>query len=384
MTQIRFVPRPPRRPRPGRRPHGFTLVELIVALALGVLISLAALAALLSAQRGYAGVDTGAQLRDNTSFAVDLIQRLALQTGYQDLTSPNVMSLSSAILSGNTPSPMPAVTGYNNARVTLSSLPSITGGSRSDGCPTDAADPTACANGSDVLVLRFYGINDANPSATTGDGSMIDCAGNVVPPLTGSVANRAWSIFYVATDSNGEPTLMCATNTTGSWMATPLVSGVESFQVLYGVDDVTPGASGSPGTPHVPTFSDNPLYPANPTVPPTLQWLRADQIGSGTSSYAAWYEVRRIRIGLLLRGPPNTAVDKASTAATWYPLGYGNNHNGGYVGLGSSSDPGTELTTIADGRVRRTLSFTIYLRNPNPCPGRGVSIPANSACHDIP
>jgi len=329
-------------------PHGFTLIELMVALALSLLIVLAACAALLSAQRGYAGVDASSQLRDNARFAVELIQRLALQTGYQDLTS-NTITREEVVLTNPSANPDPDVIGYNNAVVdtsTFTTTPSLSNGSRGSACGTST--DTSCANGSDVLVLRFYGINELTPGAATGDGSVIDCTGNKVPPLlNNNIANRGYSIFYVDV-STGEPTLMCATNTTGGWTKQPLVAGVESFQVLYGVDNVTAGSPGIVNTPATGT--------------PT-QWLRADQIGNNN---AAWRRVRRIRIGLLLRGPANSAVDPASTAATYYPLGYGSTANNGSIGMGdATNDPGTALVVAtADGRIRRTMSFTVYLRNP--------------------
>lgn len=317
------------------RQAGFTLIELMVALLISLLVVLAATAALLSAQRGYASVDSSAQLGDNARFAVDLVQRLALQAGYQDLTSSTITRQEAVLATGV--NPVPDVIGYNNAIVTTSSLPSLTNGSRAGACGGSA--DTRCANGSDVLVLRFYGSSDI--TAGTADGSMINCAGQAETALTGEDLNsRAYSIFYVDAQNainNDEPTLMCAyRDSSGSFQSVPLVSGVESFQVLYGLDGVA--ADGTVGT---------------ATGAPSV-WLRADQIGE--SNYAAWRRVRRVRIGMLLRGPANAAVDRAGTAKVYQPLG---------PDLASAGDVGTNLTVAtADGRVRRTAQFTLYLRNP--------------------
>lgn len=315
------------------RQAGFTLVELMVALAIGLVIVLAATAALLSAQRGYASVDSSSQLGDNARFAVDLVQRLALQAGYQDLTSSTITRQEAVLATGVDPAP--DVTGFNNAVVTTASLPTISNNSRNGAC--GASTDTKCANGSDVLVLRFYGSSDITPG--TADGSMINCAGQPETALTGEdLNNRAYSIFYVAAQSavnNNEPTLMCAyRDTAGVFQTVPLVDGVESFQVLYGLDGVA--LDGTVG---------------NATGIPSV-WLRADQI----TTNAAWRRVRRVRIGMLLRGPANAAVDRAGTAKTYQPLG---------AQLASVNDAGTNLTVAAaDGRVRRTAQFTLYLRNP--------------------
>ncbi len=352
----------PSRPRPftvrhglthGRQ-HGFSLIELMVAVLLSLLVILAAVAALIGAQSGYGNVDASTQLRENASFAVELIQRLAMQTGYQDITGTTI-TRENAVLTNPLINPAPDVIGYNNAiaNPTILSNGTLANDSRNGAtCPT--SDPTRCANGSDVLVLRFYGINEQTPGATVGDGSMIDCAGNAVPPVSGNnLANRAYSVFYVDISAS-EPNLMCGyRDASGNWYAQPLVSGVESFQVLYGVDNVTTaGVVNQPET-------------GTPTT-----WLTAAQMGTTPASYPAWRRVKRIRVGLLLRGPPNRAVDKAGTADTYYPLGYGSLNSNGSIGMGNATnDPGTALVTPADGRVRRVVSFTVYLRNPlDVCP----------------
>ncbi len=71
------------------RQTGLTMVELLVALTLSGLIALVAIAALTVARQGFTTVDSASQLRDNARFASDLIQRIAAQAGYQDLTRAN-------------------------------------------------------------------------------------------------------------------------------------------------------------------------------------------------------------------------------------------------------------------------------------------------------
>ncbi len=303
----------------------------MVALAISMLIVLAAVATLISAQRGYATVDAGAQLRENSRFATSLIERQVLQAGYQDLTS-TTMTRKEAVLTRSNTSPDPDVMGFNDAAVTTASSPAgLVAGLSNNNCGA------ACVHGSDVLLVRYYGSSEVTPG--TADGSMINCSGApekaVVDP---TLADRAYSVFYVAM-SSGAPTLMCGyRDASGNFQSVPLVGGVESFQVLYGVDSVTAG----------PTV-------ANATGT-TTTWLRADQLGSGATSFKAWRRVHRLRIGLLMRGPANTAIDRAATADSWYPLG---------EKLANAADPGSKVTiTTADGRLRRTASFTVYLRNP--------------------
>jgi type IV pilus assembly protein PilW len=61
------------------------LVELLVAMAVGLVLVMAAAAALLVSSRGYTLVDAAAQLRHNASFAASLVSRVASQAGFVDL-----------------------------------------------------------------------------------------------------------------------------------------------------------------------------------------------------------------------------------------------------------------------------------------------------------
>ena len=67
------------------RQSGLTLVELMVALVISMLISLAAVSALVVSRQGFNTLDVTSQLRDNGRFVSDLVQRLGVQTGYKDI-----------------------------------------------------------------------------------------------------------------------------------------------------------------------------------------------------------------------------------------------------------------------------------------------------------
>ena len=70
------------------RQRGVTLVELMVAMALGLLIALAAAASLLISRQGFTAVDAASQLRDNGRYLQSLTQRLGVQAGYRDVIDP--------------------------------------------------------------------------------------------------------------------------------------------------------------------------------------------------------------------------------------------------------------------------------------------------------
>lgn len=318
-----------RRGRPARRPRGLTLVELMVALVIGLVVAAAAVAALLVARNGFTTVDSTAQLRENARFTADLIQRLAVQGGFEDVAGRGF----SVVPPEEKP---PAIQGYDDSILDIAALPDgQVNGSRSSGC--GGITDTSCLNGSDILMIRFWGTSPgADP--TVADGSMINCAGVGEPEGT----DRATSIFHVVRSAAGEPTLACTYRDAGGvWVTTALVPGVEALQVLYGVDNVVPGTAPSGTTDSVPE-----------------RYLRASQLvvaGDAAATLANWRRVRSLRIGLLFRGPVGGAQDRAATAATYDVLG---------DGFSVSADTKSQLTVPADGRMRQAMVFNVHLRNP--------------------
>lgn len=311
------------------RQAGVTLVELMVALVIGLVVSAAAVAALIVARNGFNTVDSTAQLRENARFTADLVQRLAVQAGFEDVAGGQSSTVPPQ---GKAPS----VQGFDDALMPDPADPAtLASGSRSAGC--GGVTDTSCMNGSDALVLRFWGTS-RNGAA---DGSMINCAGVAEPEGT----ERATSVFHVVRSQAGEPTLVCTYRATdGTWKSEPLVPGVESFQVLYGVDNVVPGTappSGSTGTDSVPD-----------------RYLRASQLvvaGNATETENNWRRVRSLRVGLVFRGPANDAVDRAGTEQTIAVLG---------SGMSASADTLSQLDVPADGRLRQQMVINIHLRNP--------------------
>ena len=329
-----------------RRMRGLTLIELLVAMVLGLMLILAAVAALTVARRGFTTVDAAAQLRDNGRFAAEVIQRVGVQAGYRDVFFAARQRQSEA-------NPLPNIMGFNNAEVDATN-------------PLTAAvgrgSAAVAGYGSDVLIVRYQAaqLHSQSSDATlklVSDKSMIDCAGNPAPSVVDiddptARDQRMASILHVAINQ-GEPALMCTFSSDGITFgaATPIVQGVENFQVLYGVDTVTPNTA--PAT----------TLPA-PNVP--TAFLRADEMtvaGDSAATNANWRRVRSIRIGLVLRGAPNSSQDRADQ--TYFPFGEGKGSPGGGAGsaFASVGDPGTSFAPTPDGRLRQAISFTIHLRN---------------------
>src|SRR6218665_11427 len=327
--------------------HGMTLIELMVAMALGLLIVLAAAASLLFAREGFTAVDAASQLRDNGRFLQNLVLRLGAQTGYKNLRfATETKRLGDA--PGNALAP-PDIFGVNNAK---------------RGTQSEWDSGTERQSGELGYFTHILVLHDQTSSATadsaTSDKTMIDCAGVAATNVPTEPGDKLVSILYVKEDSAGaEPALMCARSETGAapYDAQPIISGVENFQVLYGVDGIGPANTAVPGT----------------TDRVVDRYLRADQLtvsGSQPASinkaatYANWRRVRSIRIGVVLRGPPGSAKPDGGNQ-TFYPLGITKDSASGTEGaaFSSSNDPGSIYTPPFDGRLRQTLTFTVHLRN---------------------
>ena len=165
--------------RAASRQRGLTLVEMMVSLAIALLIVLAAATALLVSRRGYSTVDAATQLRENTRYASDLIQRLVTQAGFEDCNQG--CSGASAQFTGATVAP--SVLGYENAILTQPD----------NGSELEAAKVEAGGTGngsSDVLVVRFQGASVPS-TPKTADGTIVNCGGQSEPAETNGTSRTA-------------------------------------------------------------------------------------------------------------------------------------------------------------------------------------------------
>ncbi len=320
--------------------RGLTLIELMVAIALGILVAGAAIATLIVARQGFTSADASSQLRESARFAATQIERAVVEAGFENAAY--------GYFSSPTAPKDPGLRGFDNALVSpvVGSLPAGLVSNNRTSANCGAATGTACMNGSDVLVVRFWGIT----RGAGADQSMVNCAGFPEPEGTGADP-RAYSIFHIATGATGEvdaePALACTyRDAAGAFQTVSVVQGVESFQVLYGTTGVTAGVCAGP------------LSGQNLVVDAYLTAPELDP--AGTYCANNWARVRVVRIGLVVRAPANSAVTKA--AKNWAVLG--TNDPSAAVNFDNTGrDPGAVLRAAADGRLRQQLAFDVHLRN---------------------
>ena len=189
-----------------QRQRGLTIIELMVGVSLGAMVSLLAVTLLVKSNAGFVAQAEAAAVDDAGRFALAALERAAHQTAFVDWEHEDMAA-------GIDPAAPPRVRGLDAA-----SLSGTTGG-------IDHARPAA-VNGSDVLALRFAG-----SGAGDGDGSATTCAAFSV-----GAGEDGWSIFYVGLSAAGDAELRCKYRGAKNWTAEAVIGGVDSFQVLYGVD----------------------------------------------------------------------------------------------------------------------------------------------------
>jgi type IV pilus assembly protein PilW len=282
----------------------------MVALAIGLGIVLMAGRLLVHANGAYAAQAESAGVEDGGRFAVDLIGRAVRLAGAIDPDSVGDPAADGA----------PARLAGLDAR----SLSHATAG---------IDDPLpAAVNGSDVLAVRF-----------PGDSGAVDCAGFPV-----AAGEEGWSIFYVARNGEGEAELRCKYRGAAHWSADAVVSGVDGFQVLYGVDT-----------------DDPPDGAANRYMNATaVDALDAGFVGLSPADFnrrTHWKRIVGVRVGLLLHG--NRATRSEPGGARYDLLG------AGYAAVAGTEDPGSSLdeagmTPDLRRRERRLFTFTVALPAP--------------------
>ncbi|MFM9436122.1 type IV pilus assembly protein PilW [Janthinobacterium sp. CG_23.3] len=312
------------------RARGFGVVELLVALALGALLALTASVVLLASSASYLNQVEAARLNDSARYALDIIGRAVRQTIFA-----NGVGAGADAPAGARPADSASVGGLDARSVSRGS----------DGIEAPLA---GAVNGSDVLSLRYFGAG----SGSGGDGSVINCAGFGVGAAD-SEAERGWSIFYVATDAGGEAELRCKYRGESSWGADAIVRGVDTFQVLYGIDTDEP-ADGAVNQ-YVNASTIDALDAAL-----ALDGADAAAKERDKNARTRWKRVVSIQIALLLHGARGSGPRGGTAQFDLFGKAYADAYGGADAGVRIDE---ARLPPAQRGRARRVLVTTITLRN---------------------
>lgn len=331
-----------------RKQRGFSLVELMVALLLGLIVTAAVIEVFVNNRQMYRVQDERARLQENARYAIYYISEAVRKTGYlgcatrsSSIPATNTLNDSANYLYDYT-TPIQGVNASGSNVWTPAIDPSITSPlSGSDVLTIRAVDdavigvtqhpggsPPGSANiqvnpgngleqfdivmVTDCLAAAVFQITSASPdtSGSLAHNEGVGVPGNLTQALgknyeNGEIIKLVSTSFYIRNNPDGNPSLYQRVNSNG---AQELVQNVEQMQVLYGVDTGTDGAAD--------------------------QYVTANNV-------ANWSDVVSVRVSLLLRtNEDNLTVDGPQTY----------NYNGATI-------------TAGDNRLRTVVSKTITLRN---------------------
>lgn len=287
-------------PRTNRQ-TGVTLVELMVALAIGMVITLAVTQAYLTGVDAQRSQTDLSRSQESARFSFYLLGNEIRKAGFR-----NTFAVGSTA---------------QEFCATYSTPGSLLIGSNDPTTLALGGSTTATIlNKSDSITLSFYG--EDNAAGTAADGSILDCIGNPVRR-----GNLVADTLYVAADAtnNNEPTLYCSSRLNGGTpTVTPLIPGVDSIQFLYGDDSDADGTV-------------NRYVPYNNISSPD--------------------NVLSVMASLVVRTANTVSLDTAQKVFNHFGTTYAPSDTP------PTGDTGSVYTAPNDGRVRLQFSTVIALRN---------------------
>lgn len=350
--------------------RGYTLVELLVAMTIGIVLIGAMIVVYVTQTQTYKATNSQAGTQSAENAIAALVTPVIRAAGFVGCSTilPTAGQTVSSILNAGGPSPVgtlatPSIIfGYDaNGTAGTGTLTITQDNTANDSIAThwtpnlDASLASMVETGSDVLLM-FGAAPGSQPAAVTSipSGSttltvqnatglaagqlaaVSDCGKTVLFQITGVAGNTLThalgagaltnntatfpvnyniaslvplqqTALYVAQGQGGQSVLMLATYGAGAWTASPLVPGVQTMQVLYGI-----GASGV-----------------------ATQYVAASAVTAATPVYS-------IRLAFLIEGQPGSA--SASNPASFTMLG-------------------TTVNVPTDTRLRRVYEMTVNLRN---------------------
>lgn len=316
-----------------RQAQGFSLVELMLALVLGLLIVQAVISLFLTSSRNYGQDQKVAALQDEMRFAIaQLTQDIEMAGFWANLLDPALIDLHDSLTLTTDCGPTAVTNWVYTERSPLATADNVTGSTANAAFSCIASGDVR--PGTDILALKRvaghnlagkeFKANNVYLEANASSGRLFEFPdetepNNISPP---PISSNSWPyrpvIYYIqpyaVTAGDGIPNLCrkyLTINAGTPRMETECIaSGVEDFQVEFGLD------TNSDGKPD--TFVS---APSNVQLPQAVQ----------------------LRIALLMR---SSSPDGGYSNAKTYTLG----NKAAY--------------TPADNFYRRVISTTVLLRNP--------------------
>ncbi|MDR6535680.1 PilW family protein [Variovorax soli] len=316
---------------PGNRRHtrGFTLVELMVAILLGLFLIIGLISLLVSTVTSRSELDkTGRQI-ENGRYALQVLSEDIQMAGFVGASASTAFA---TVAPTACPTNVAALGYFATTSPGTSNVPlPVQGLSSTPSCISNVMAGTA------MLVVTRVNTNPVLPAAAVATETYLQvstCANDTVPFAVASGASAAsfplmqkdcltsnlaplrkivQHVYFVSTcnvcGTDTTPTLKMAEYLNGEMKITPLAEGIENLQLDYGIDM---DANGSPD-----------CYTSNPASPPAAEIAvgvcpQTTPAYDWTSAMSNWANVMAIRIHVLAR---NTETSGTWTDTRTYDMG---------------------------------------------------------------
>jgi prepilin-type N-terminal cleavage/methylation domain-containing protein len=201
--------------------NGFSLVELMVALAIGAVVILGVSGIFVGSRQNYSAQDESSKFQENVRLASELVSRTLKHAGHRAPSLSSVSSASVAIPLTRESSLIPAVSGVEGTGILVGAQDSVT--------------------------VRYQGNGLVAQNGAAG-GMITDCTGTSIGtiPAAGDIFSPISFNTFAVQSINGRPWLVCLTGVRPSGagsdpavLPVPLIPDVEAIEVTYGVFDDT-------------------------------------------------------------------------------------------------------------------------------------------------
>lgn len=286
------------------------MIGLMVAMSVSCGVLLTSVSLLQIARENFQYHHQATLLEDSAAFAIEIIARTLQQAVQTDsLASLDTSSETSLFKLSDG-----SIQGFDNARM-----------------GSDAASisrpSVGVMNGNDVIAVNLH----------SEEGDAINCAGFVVPVGSSQASDASWVLFHIVPGVDGEPDLQCRYRGQQKWDSQTILSGVEFFQVLYGLD----------------TDGDN-----LPNQYLSASAMAAKDKAKPASDPSFWRGVVAVHVALILRSATGNNKPSAFKGASLF--------GDDYVIHNAKVDPGTrvspdDLALSVRTRARRHVEAVIFL-----------------------
>ncbi len=207
-------------------PNGFSLVELLVAMTIGLMMLGALLSIYIATSMAVRQSDTVTRMAEDASIALETLARHIRMAGYSKLML--MAPRNSAPVDGQ-------VAQTADSNLAGAGLRGCDGGFAST---TVTWSALACSNIStqpDAIAIRYEG--DSFNTEAAGGNDASDCLSQGVAPNTNSAVDSSLQFALVEARFfiNANKDLSCAGNGNARFQSQPLVRGVEFMRLRYGI-----------------------------------------------------------------------------------------------------------------------------------------------------